>query len=270
MLKRICTLQRNTTTNINTSTANSFQAGTSTMQYGKILYFVDEVDMVSWISSGQDNDTNKLFFEELRDTSKAIAHVLMRDFNLPGNSQILEIKQARQKVGLAEQEYFLEKRQKRKVYAQWKQGQVTWEEYRDAACHYREKIRMAKAQLELKLDRNVGTLKRVFFKYINGNRQYRNTTSPSLDEDGHLKNRTRDKAGMFNAFFDSVFNMDDEPRRSQYPELEDHDCKNDQLPVNPEIVWDLLLLLDPCKSMGPHGIHPRILKELADVITKFL
>ncbi|KAJ7410017.1 LINE-1 reverse transcriptase [Willisornis vidua] len=54
----------------------------------------------------------------------------------------------------------------------------------------------------------------------------------------------------------------DGPRRSQYPELEDHDCENDQLSVNPEIVWDLLLQLDPYKSMG------LILQELADVITK--
>ncbi|KAJ7426168.1 hypothetical protein WISP_18107 [Willisornis vidua] len=54
------------------------------------------------------------------------------------------------------------------------------------------------------------------------------------------------------------------------PELEDHDCKNDQLLVDPDIVQDLLLQLYPCQSMGPDGIHPRILKELADVIVKSL
>ncbi|KAJ7403346.1 hypothetical protein BTVI_77768 [Pitangus sulphuratus] len=88
------------------------------------------------------------------------------------------------------------------------------------------------------------------------------------DEDGHLTNRNRDKAEEFNAFFGSVFNADDGPRGSQYPQLEDHDCKNDELPVNPEIVRNLLLLLDPYKFIGPGGIHPRIFKELADVITK--
>ncbi|KAJ7421910.1 hypothetical protein BTVI_15895 [Pitangus sulphuratus] len=40
------------------------------------------------------------------------------------------------------------------------------------------------------------------------------------------------------------------------------------LVIDPEIVQHPLLQLDPYKSMGPHGIHPRILKELADVITK--
>ncbi|KAJ7419046.1 hypothetical protein WISP_56501 [Willisornis vidua] len=33
-------------------------------------------------------------------------------------------------------------------------------------------------------------------------------------------------------------------------------------------LWDLLLQLDPHKSMGPDEMHPSILKELADVITK--
>ncbi|KAJ7421899.1 RNA-directed DNA polymerase from mobile element jockey [Willisornis vidua] len=64
--------------------------------------------------------------------------------------------------------------------------------------------------------------------------------------------------------------MDDGPRRPQCPELEDHDCENDQLPVDPEIVKDLLLQVDPYTSIRPDGIHPRMLKELADVITKLL
>ncbi|KAJ7404807.1 hypothetical protein WISP_143591 [Willisornis vidua] len=66
----------------------------------------------------------------------------------------------------------------------------------------------------------------------------------------------------------AFYNRDDGPRGSQCPELEDHDCENDHLSVDPKIVQDLLLLLDPYKYMRPEGIHPRILKEQADVITK--
>ncbi|KAJ7398258.1 hypothetical protein BTVI_126793 [Pitangus sulphuratus] len=62
--------------------------------------------------------------------------------------------------------------------------------------------------------------------------------------------------------------MDDGPRRSQCPELEDHDCDDDQLLLDSEFVCDLVLQLDPYKSLGPGGNHPRNLKGLADVIAK--
>ncbi|KAJ7396949.1 rna-directed dna polymerase from mobile element jockey-like [Pitangus sulphuratus] len=179
---------------------------------------------------------------------------------------MLKIKQARLKVGLAEQGSSLGNKAKKEGVCQWKQGQMTWEEYRGSACNFGEKICAAKAQLELKLGGNMGDHKKSFFKYINGNRQYRNIIGPLQGEDGHLTNRQ--KAEMFDTFFASVFNMNDGPRGSQWPELEYHDYKSDPVSADPEFVWDLLLQLDPSKSMDPDGIHLRILKELADVTTK--
>ncbi|KFV54970.1 RNA-directed DNA polymerase from mobile element jockey, partial [Tyto alba] len=40
--------------------------------------------------------------------------------------------------------------------------------------------------------------------------------------------------------------------------------------IHGEMVSDLLHHLDTHKSMGPGGIHPRVLRELAEVITKSL
>lgn len=68
-------------------------------------------------------------------------------------------------------------------------------------------------------------------------------------------------AEAFNTSFVSVFNMGHTPRGSQCLELEDHDCDSDQLPVNLKL-QDLQPQLNPCKSMGPDGIYPRILQEL--------
>ncbi|KFQ12409.1 hypothetical protein N330_12757, partial [Leptosomus discolor] len=38
--------------------------------------------------------------------------------------------------------------------------------------------------------------------------------------------------------------------------------------IKKEVVSDLLHHLDAHKSMGPDGLHPRVLKELAGVLTK--
>lgn len=57
---------------------------------------------------------------------------------------------------------------------------------------------------------------------------------------------------------------------NKHPELEDCDCGKNKLPANPNLLQDLLLQLDALKSMGPDGIHSRVLKMLADVITRSL
>ncbi|PKU43628.1 hypothetical protein llap_6060 [Limosa lapponica baueri] len=43
---------------------------------------------------------------------------------------------------------------KKEIHRQWKQEQVSWEEYRDAAQLCKDDVRKAKAQLELKLARD--------------------------------------------------------------------------------------------------------------------
>ncbi|KAJ7400749.1 hypothetical protein BTVI_102612 [Pitangus sulphuratus] len=107
----------------------------------------------------------------------------------------------------------------------------------------------------------------VLTEYIIDIGRYRNIIGPLQDEDGHLTNRDRDKAEVVNTLFASVFNTGDGPRGCQYPKLEDHDCENDQLPVNPETVWDMLLQLDPYKSLGPddpsgQNVYPQLDKHI--------
>lgn len=75
---------------------------------------------------------------------------------------------------------------------------------RNAACHCRQKISVAKAQLELKLP-----------GHIDGKKQCKNNINPLQDEDGHLTNRERHNAEVFNRFLAYVFNMDARSRGSQ-------------------------------------------------------
>ncbi|KAK4825821.1 hypothetical protein QYF61_002944 [Mycteria americana] len=58
---------------------------------------------------------------------------------------------------------------------------------------------------------------------------------------------------------------------TQPPEREDRDGEQNEAPIiQGQMVSDLLHHLDTHKSMGPDGIHPRVLRELAEVLTKAL
>ena len=157
-------------------------------------------------------------------------------------------------------ELWLELRKKRRTYHLWKKGQVTQEDYRDTVRLCREKIRKAKAQLELKLATAVRDNKKRFYKYIGGKRRAKENLPPLLDAEENLVTKDEEKAEVLNAFFASVFNSrTDHPQGFHAPELGDGDRAQNEVPAVEEVaVTDLLLHLDAHKSMGPDGIHPRI------------
>ncbi|PKU42802.1 rna-directed dna polymerase from mobile element jockey-like [Limosa lapponica baueri] len=160
-------------------------------------------------------------------------------------------------------------REKRRVYHLWMKGQATQEEHRDLVRLYREKIRKAKAQLELNLAINIRDNKKCFYKYINKKRVGENL-HPLLDVGGNIATKDEEKAEILNAFFASASNSRTSyPQGVQPPGLEDKDGEQNNTPlIQEEVVNDLLMHLDTHKSMGPDGIHPRVLRELAGELTK--
>uniref|UniRef100_A0A803T8Q3 Reverse transcriptase domain-containing protein n=1 Tax=Anolis carolinensis TaxID=28377 RepID=A0A803T8Q3_ANOCA len=164
-------------------------------------------------------------------------------------------------------ELLTELKLKSDMHKKWKRGEITKEEFKRIANSCREKVRKAKAQNELRLARDIKNNKKGFFAYVGRKRKKKEAIGPLQGVDGVMVTGDREKAELLNAFFASVFSQKESHLQPQQHGM-DEGLGEIQPQIGKQVVQEHLATLNEFKSPGPDQLHPRVLKELAEVISE--
>ena len=164
----------------------------------------------------------------------------------------------------------------KKKHIAWKRYMETKNEKHYAEyCRVRNQVRTLSRKLqkqyELKLAIDAKSNPKAVWKYMNSKTKTRECVSDlninPHDDKSRLTNSDKEKAEILGKFFSSDFTV--EPS-GDIPAMLRPDVQSEmrKLVVDEETIKNKLERLNICKSVGPDGIHPRILKEQCEHLCK--
>ncbi|KFP56696.1 hypothetical protein N322_04880, partial [Cariama cristata] len=103
------------------------------------------------------------------------------------------------------QDLLVKLKAKKEMHREWRQGQVSWEECREAARLCRDGVRKAKARQELNLEGDAKNNKKDFYRYVNQKRKVKENVPPLMSWAGELVVTDEEKAEVLSSSFASVF-----------------------------------------------------------------
>ena len=137
--------------------------------------------------------------------------------------------------------------------------------YRRHCNKVKTTIRNRIKEIERNIAVNIKTNNKHYWRYANSKLKTKSRVPDLKVSDSRFADSEQEKVDVLNQFFTSVFTRED---LSSIPQLEERQFASPLTDINitEELVLNALKSLNASKSPGPDSIHPRILKESAEVI----
>ena len=130
----------------------------------------------------------------------------------------------------------------------------------------RRATRQAAKSMEKNIAKDIKTSPKNFWKYVSMKTKTRiGIADLETGMNGNMTTSEAEKAEVLSKFFGEVFTRED-LANVPYVTREGHITVTSTVKITEEDVSETLSALKPNKSPGPDGIHPKVLRELADVI----
>ena len=141
--------------------------------------------------------------------------------------------------------------------------------YTQARNQAKNACKKAVKDFEKDIARKAKSNPKAFYAYARSKMATREGVSDLSDNNGKQETTDREKADMLNEFFCSVFTKEN---LDSVPKCESKKLKTELSSINIDTntVLKLLRTLDVSKSAGPDGMHPKVLKEMSDLLAEVL
>ena len=129
-----------------------------------------------------------------------------------------------------------------------------------AQKHYEDHLTKEVLKYERKITSSMKSNPKRFFSYLNSKRKIRNTLTNVKMADGNMTATPKETANVLANFFASTYTSED----SDSPEIQQKDCPEiGNLNFEASEIKSILQNLKISKSMGPDGVHPKLLRFLS-------
>ena len=138
--------------------------------------------------------------------------------------------------------------------------------YKEKRKEASKRAKEAKVEYERSLAKNIKSDSKAFWRYVKSKTKVKESIPGLKDSAGNEHSDNLNKALILNEYFASVFTRED---KENLPMFEERNFTNilDTIVIQKDKIQKHLEKLNPSKSMGVDGLHPKFLKETAEEIS---